>query len=1272
MKNFLRQVAFLLLLPALSFAQSGKLSGKVTEKDTKEPVPFAAVQVFQGGALKGGAQADIDGNFTVSPLQPGLYDVRVSFTGFITREIQGVKINFESTTRITVELSGSTVVTKEVEVTTYKVPLITQDEATQKTIITAEKIAKMPSRSISAIATTAANVVSSDVGGDLNIRGNRSGDNAVFVNGVRQFGSTLPPPEAIEELAIVTGGIPAQYGDALGGILSITTKSAPRRFRFGLQGETSSLFDTYNYNLLAGSVSGPIIKIGDTTRNADGIKGTQRTLLGFYSNLQYEYTGDASPSAYGYMIATPATMDLLRSQPVVIGASGTSFIQTGNFFNESNFQRVQANPNSGSYGVTANGTMDFQPLESVLLSVGGNFRYSEARLNGNFNLFNYANAPKAYNYDYNAFFRIRQSFNQGLSASEATIRNIYYQLQFDVQRVEGVLLDPTHGTNLSRYNYVGVFKDSLGDVPLVPGISQSLIRYDPVTGRTDSNFTLTSRPDRLVVFKNQNLGLRFTPGPYNRDMANYNNFIFNQNALFLQNATSNDIASGFLFSRGVGINGSGLPGIGYGYSGFPSAGLFLSNLGETQSNFGYNFQEQYAVSGIAAADIGKHTIKVGFEYQQREIGQWGGATNLYSRGRNLLNRQFTGRQIIDTVFNPNTNQLEVFFSEDAIRDGRSSDRFAGQTDFDYNFRRSLGLNPLGLQRVNIDEFTPDQVNLRQFSVADIWDGGINPITRWIGYDAYGVRNTGNVEWNRFFTDTINRPVSSIRPIYIGGFIEDKFEIEDLILRVGFRFERYDINQPVLRDKYSFTRLRTVGETDLSQFGGNFSRPSTIGDDHVIYVDRDAFGFDGTNQNAFRVRGFRQGDQWFTADGLPTANFNDLTTAGVLFPWFDANPYRNDAILGPLLQRNRITLDAFENYQARWLVLPRISFSFPISENANFFAYYDQLAQRPLSFGGGQNAALPFNYYALSNPGNTINPQFGRQGQYITNPNLQPQTKIDYSAGFQQRLTSSTALKFSAYYSEIKDLIQIVRINGAFPSGYLTDGNQDFSVLRGGSIEYDYRRRNGLEFNASYTLQFSETSASNFAAAQLQSTTTPVLRATLPSAVDPRHAFKLNIDYRLEKGEGPMIGSWKPFQNAGINMVWVAFSGNPYTRFLTDFTQDRIVGSVNGSRLPWNFRADLRIDKTWEFGSGENKHAINAYIYVTNLFDIRNVTGVYPKSGSHLDDGYLSSDISVTQQRNLELQGLSPETYRYYYNLAILNPALVTLPRLARFGIQYSF
>ncbi|HOY95361.1 MAG TPA: TonB-dependent receptor, partial [Catalimonadaceae bacterium] len=312
-KNILRA---LLLMVALTgpgcfsaFAQqTGKIIGTVTDVDTKEPVPFANVKFYSGGALKGGAICDINGAFSGSPLSPGVYTMEVSSAGYKKHVVPGINVGAEDIKRINSAIVSVVSTTKEVEVKAYKEPIIGISGG-EKQRLNSDQIAKIPTRNPQDMVATFSNVTSADYGKGLNVRGNRTGDNAVFVNGVRQFGTSLPPAESIQELSLITGGIPAQYGDALGGIISVTTKSAARKFNVGVQGETSSLFDKYNYNFVGLNGSGPLV----TQTTIEGPDTTTRTILGFFGAVQYTSNSDGAPSAIPIYKAKASTLEALRA-----------------------------------------------------------------------------------------------------------------------------------------------------------------------------------------------------------------------------------------------------------------------------------------------------------------------------------------------------------------------------------------------------------------------------------------------------------------------------------------------------------------------------------------------------------------------------------------------------------------------------------------------------------------------------------------------------------------------------------------------------------------------------------------------------------------------------------------------------------------------------------------------------------------------------------------------------------------------------------------------
>lgn len=119
-------------------------------------------------------------------------------------------------------------------------------------------------------------------------------------------------------------------------------------------------------------------------------------------------------------------------------------------------------------------------------------------------------------------------------------------------------------------------------------------------------------------------------------------------------------------------------------------------------------------------------------------------------------------------------------------------------------------------------------------------------------------------------------------------------------------------------------------------------------------------------------------------------------------------------------------------------------------------------------------------------------------------------------------------------------------------------------------------------------------------------------------------MKLVLDYRFDDPEGGQP-TW--LNDVGLNTTFNARSGEPYTRQANPLataqfganTRATLEGGINGSRLPWHYRTDIKLDKAFTFGIGKNDRPISmdVYLWVQNLFDNRNVIAVYAYTGNPL-------------------------------------------------------
>jgi hypothetical protein len=209
-----------------SIAQSsvGALKGKVITTDN-EPLYGGLVKITQSGNYIGGTQTDENGKYSYKPLNPGFYEITVTSIETRMKQITNVEVNPEKTTYV--DLKVATNETEEIVITSdvYYKPLIDPNITTMKSISSVDILhLAAPRGDINAIITTIATDVTLDSDGRLHVRGSRGDATAYIVDGVKSQNITAVSGLSIENLSVITGGIPAQYGDMLGGVIVVTTK----------------------------------------------------------------------------------------------------------------------------------------------------------------------------------------------------------------------------------------------------------------------------------------------------------------------------------------------------------------------------------------------------------------------------------------------------------------------------------------------------------------------------------------------------------------------------------------------------------------------------------------------------------------------------------------------------------------------------------------------------------------------------------------------------------------------------------------------------------------------------------------------------------------------------------------------------------------------------------------------------------------------------------------------------------------------------------------
>lgn len=230
-------------------AGAGKIAGTVMEKNT--PVPYANVIVL---GTRQGAMTDENGKFVIVGVPVGSYQVKLLATGY-DPVVLPAQVNANSTVTLEFVVGAQKVVKQleEIQVTAEK--RIDTKSSTTKATISAEKLREIPVDNLSQAIATKAGIVAQ--GGELHFRGGRGGEVKFQFDGVEASDPAFGGNAGIANLAVagtdvLSGGFDAEYGNALSGVVSVTTKEGGDRFGGEVRwdtdryGDPTKTFDNYD------------------------------------------------------------------------------------------------------------------------------------------------------------------------------------------------------------------------------------------------------------------------------------------------------------------------------------------------------------------------------------------------------------------------------------------------------------------------------------------------------------------------------------------------------------------------------------------------------------------------------------------------------------------------------------------------------------------------------------------------------------------------------------------------------------------------------------------------------------------------------------------------------------------------------------------------------------------------------------------------------------------------------------------------------------------
>ena len=248
--RFLSGAIFILLAFCYSgqaLASSGKISGVVTDAESGEPLPGANI-VIQGVWRNGqiiplqhlqGAATDMDGYYFIINIQPEVYAIKASMMGYESKQVVGVKVDFNRTITLDFALRPTIIQGQEVTVTAKK-EVVQLDVSSSQLTVTRQESENMPVTDIQEVLNLSPGVSVNTFNNQISIRGGGSDQVMTYLDGFALKDQIFNVPflsynrTSIKEITIQTGGFSAEYGDLRSGMIDVVTESGGSQYSLSI------------------------------------------------------------------------------------------------------------------------------------------------------------------------------------------------------------------------------------------------------------------------------------------------------------------------------------------------------------------------------------------------------------------------------------------------------------------------------------------------------------------------------------------------------------------------------------------------------------------------------------------------------------------------------------------------------------------------------------------------------------------------------------------------------------------------------------------------------------------------------------------------------------------------------------------------------------------------------------------------------------------------------------------------------------------------------
>lgn len=301
MKSSFIALSFILVFAGSTFSQTGVIRGRVFNQINREAIPFANV-VIQGTAI--GATTNDDGQYEITGIQPGQYNLVATFVGFEDLVVYEVQVTNARPALVDFAMTEISEQLEEVVVTGSNSFFKPDESPLSLHTIGTTEVKRMPggNRDISKVVRALPGVASTpSFRNDIIIRGGAPSENTFYLDGIQipiinhfqTQGSSGGPVgminvDLLQEVNFYSGAFPANKGNTMSSVFDFKLK----------EGRT----DHWTFNGIVGATDLGVTFDGPVSPKSSLVISARRSYLKFlfnifnlpflpvYNDAQFKYT----------------------------------------------------------------------------------------------------------------------------------------------------------------------------------------------------------------------------------------------------------------------------------------------------------------------------------------------------------------------------------------------------------------------------------------------------------------------------------------------------------------------------------------------------------------------------------------------------------------------------------------------------------------------------------------------------------------------------------------------------------------------------------------------------------------------------------------------------------------------------------------------------------------------------------------------------------------------------------------------------------------------